>query len=147
MAIGERMGGRGSCRAKNGSDWRMAIGERQRIAKWRDEKMGVLKFLTSFRQAKGGTTMAHRCPKCGKEMARHGKFWFCGEHTEPVFIPIEHPFSDLCAVLPTPHRFRAGRILSGEQPFHCPLANGGRCRNHHPLLHHHRAKRHLATER
>ncbi|MEJ7613447.1 MAG: hypothetical protein SQA66_07380 [Candidatus Fervidibacter sacchari] len=53
MAIGERMGGRGSCRAKNGSDWRRAIGERQRIAKWRDEKMGVLKFLTSFGKKRG----------------------------------------------------------------------------------------------
>jgi len=61
--------------------------------------------------------MAHRCPKCGKEMARHGNFWFCGEHTEPVFIPIEHPFSDLCASLPTPIAFVLDEFFRESNPF------------------------------
>jgi hypothetical protein len=56
--------------------------------------------------------MAPRCPKCGKEMKQVGVYWVCGNHPEPVFIRIEsistpsaHPFSDLCAVLPTPIAF------------------------------------------
>ncbi|MEJ7613448.1 MAG: AAA family ATPase [Candidatus Fervidibacter sacchari] len=61
--------------------------------------------------------MAHRCPKCGKEMARHGNFWICGDHAEPVFIPIEHPFSDLCAVLPTPIAFVLDEFFRESNPF------------------------------
>ncbi|MEZ8219368.1 NACHT domain-containing protein [Candidatus Fervidibacteria bacterium JGI MDM2 SSWTFF-3-K9] len=61
--------------------------------------------------------MAHRCPKCGKEMARHGNFWICGDHAEPVFIPIEHPFSDLCASLPTPIAFVLDEFFRESNPF------------------------------
>ncbi len=61
--------------------------------------------------------MAIRCPKCGKEMARHGNFWICGDHAEPVFIPIEHPFSDLCAVLPTPIAFVLDEFFRESNPF------------------------------
>jgi hypothetical protein len=56
--------------------------------------------------------MARQCPKCGKEMVRVGRFWVCGNHPEPVSVPIKtvplpsvHPFSELCAVLPTPIAF------------------------------------------
>jgi DNA polymerase III delta prime subunit len=45
-------------------------------------------------------------------MNRGKKFWICENHPEPVSVPIEtvtspsvHPFSDLCAALPTPIAF------------------------------------------
>jgi len=60
--------------------------------------------------------MAHRCPKCGKEMVRQGNFWICVDHAEPVFIPI-HPFSDLCAVLPTPIAFVLDEFFRESKPF------------------------------
>jgi hypothetical protein len=63
-------------------------------------------------EAKEETIMARQCPECGNEMGRVGKFWVCGNHPEPVFIPVEtvpspsaHRFSDLCAALPTPIAF------------------------------------------
>jgi tetratricopeptide (TPR) repeat protein len=68
--------------------------------------------------------MALRCPKCGKEMVKVGKFWVCGNHPEPVSIPIEtvplpsvHPFSDLCAVLPTPIAFVLDEFFREVNPF------------------------------
>jgi DNA polymerase III delta prime subunit len=55
---------------------------------------------------------ALRCPNCGKEMKQVGEYWVCGNHRPLVSVPIEsfstpsvHPFSDLCAVLPTPIAF------------------------------------------
>jgi tetratricopeptide (TPR) repeat protein len=61
--------------------------------------------------------MALRCPKCGKEMVRVGKFWICGNHPEPVSVPIEHPFSELCAVLPTPIAFVLDEFFREGNPF------------------------------
>ncbi|MFZ8852109.1 MAG: AAA family ATPase, partial [Armatimonadota bacterium] len=73
--------------------------------------------------------MALRCPKCGKEMVRVGKFWICGNHPEPVFVPIEtvpietvpppsvHLFSELCAVLPTPIAFVLDEFFREGNPF------------------------------
>jgi hypothetical protein len=61
--------------------------------------------------------MALRCPKCGKEMVRVGKFWICGNHPEPVSVPIEHPFSELCAVLPTPIAFMLDEFFREGNPF------------------------------
>jgi tetratricopeptide (TPR) repeat protein len=68
--------------------------------------------------------MAPSCPKCGKEMVRVGNFWICGNHPEPVSVPIEsvstpsaHPFSDLCAVLPTPIAFVLYEYFREVNPF------------------------------
>ena len=68
--------------------------------------------------------MALRCPKCRKEMKRGEKFWICENHPEPVFVPIEtvpppsvHPFSELCAVLPTPIAFVLDEFFREGNPF------------------------------
>jgi tetratricopeptide (TPR) repeat protein len=68
--------------------------------------------------------MAPICPKCGKEMVRVGNFWICGNHPEPVSVPIEsvstpsaHPFSNLCAVLPTPIAFVLYEYFREVNPF------------------------------
>ena len=61
--------------------------------------------------------MAIRCPKCGKEMKRGEKFWICENHLEPVFVPIEHPFSNLRAILPTPIAFVLDEFFREGNPF------------------------------
>jgi predicted nucleic acid-binding OB-fold protein len=68
--------------------------------------------------------MAPICPKCGKEMKQVDDYWVCGNHHEPVFIRIEsvstpsaHPFSDLCAVLPTPIAFVLYEYFREVNPF------------------------------
>jgi len=68
--------------------------------------------------------MARQCPKCGKEMVRVGKFWICGNHPEPVSVPIEtvplpsvHPFSEFCAILPTPIAFVLDEFFREGNPF------------------------------
>jgi tetratricopeptide (TPR) repeat protein len=68
--------------------------------------------------------MAPSCPKCGKEMKQVDDYWVCGNHHEPVFIRIEsvstpsaHPFSDLCAVLPTPIAFVLYEYFREVNPF------------------------------
>jgi hypothetical protein len=50
-------------------------------------------------------------------MVRVGKFWICGNHPEPVSVPIEHPFSELCAVLPTPIAFVLDEFFREGNPF------------------------------
>jgi hypothetical protein len=68
--------------------------------------------------------MAPSCPKCGKEMKQVDDYWVCGNHHEPVFIRIEsvstpsaHPFSNLCAVLPTPIAFVLYEYFREVNPF------------------------------
>jgi tetratricopeptide (TPR) repeat protein len=68
--------------------------------------------------------MAPSCPKCGKEMKQVDDYWVCGNHHEPVFIRIEsvstpsaHPFSNLCAVLPTPIAFVLDEYFREVNPF------------------------------
>jgi putative ubiquitin-RnfH superfamily antitoxin RatB of RatAB toxin-antitoxin module len=62
-------------------------------------------------------------------MKRGEKFWICENHPEPVFVPIEtvpietvpppsvHPFSELCAVLPTPIAFVLDEFFREGNPF------------------------------
>jgi hypothetical protein len=82
------------------------------------ERRGV--FLASEEE----TTMARQCPKCGKEMEKVGEYWVCGNHRPLVSVPIEtvpppsaHPFSDLCAVLPTPIAFVLDEFFREVNPF------------------------------
>jgi nucleoside-triphosphatase THEP1 len=58
------------------------------------------------------------------EMKQVDDYWVCGNHHEPVFIRIEsvstpsaHPFSDLCAVLPTPIAFVLYEYFREVNPF------------------------------
>jgi tetratricopeptide (TPR) repeat protein len=68
--------------------------------------------------------MAPICPKCGKEMKQVDDYWVCGNRHPLVYVPIEsvstpsaHPFSDLCAVLPTPIAFVLYEYFREVNPF------------------------------
>jgi hypothetical protein len=50
-------------------------------------------------------------------MKRGEKFWICENHLEPVFVPIEHPFSNLRAILPTPIAFVLDEFFREGNPF------------------------------
>lgn len=62
-----------------------------------------------------------RCPECQKEMTRVGNFVICGNHAQPISLPITerpaHPFMELLERLPTPLALPISEYLGEESPF------------------------------